>query len=320
MAHSDAHDHDHPGHGQGHGGHSHGISSDADTRLLAIALALNASFMVVELVVGVIANSLALLSDAAHMLTDAGAIALALFAAGLARRRPKGAMTYGYRRAEILSALVNGVTLLTLAGFIAYEGVRRLVDPPTVDAKFVLAIGVAGLAVNGAAAVVLSKASGGLNVRGAWLHNLMDAYSSVGTAGAAGVILLTGFERADPIASLMIAAPMIWTGWGLSKAAGRVLLEAAPEDVDVDEIGRAMAGFDGVAEVHDLHVWEVSSGFPALSAHVLVGQATNCHEKRRELESMLRDRFNLDHTTLQVDHKGEGQLLQIELPGKSPGP
>ena len=307
--------HDHPkasGHTNGAGhGHSHAISADADVRLLAIALAINGGFMVVELVVGVIANSLALLSDAAHMLTDAGAIALALFAARLARRRPEGGMTYGYRRVEILSALVNGVTLLILAGFIAYEGVRRLFNPPEVEAAFVLVIGIVGLFVNGAAAIALSRASGGLNVRGAWLHNLMDAYSSIGTAIAAGVILLTGFERADAIASLLIAAPMVWTGWGLSKSAGRVLLEAAPEKMDVDEIGRAMARVDGVIEIHDLHIWEVSSGFPSLSAHVLVGRNDDCHAKRRELEAMLHDRFELTHTTLQVDHQG-GDLLQIE--------
>lgn len=304
------------GHAHG-GGHNHAISADADMRFLAIALAINAGFMLVEVVVGIIANSLALLSDAAHMLTDAAAIALALFAARLARRRPKGAMTYGYRRVEILSALVNGLTLLILALFIAYEGVRRLVDPPDVDASFVLVVGIAGLLANGAAALALRKASGGLNVRGAWLHNLMDAYSSVGTAVAAAVILLTGFERADPIASLLIAAPMVWTGWGLSKAAGRVLLEAAPEEMDVDEIGQAMATVEGVREVHDLHIWEVSSGFPALSAHVLVGRDENCHGKRRELESLLHDRFGLAHTTLQVDHEG-GDLLQIEVAADRP--
>ena len=315
MAHDHEHTHAGHGHAHGHAGHSHAISADADVRLLAIALAINAGFMLVEVAVGIIANSLALLSDAAHMLTDAGAIALALFAARLALRRPEGSMTYGYRRVEILSALVNGVTLLILAGFISYEAVRRLVNPPEVDASLVLVIGLAGLAVNGAAAYVLGKASGSLNVRGAWLHNLIDAYSSLGTALAAGVILVTGFEQADAIASLMIAAPMIWTGWGLSKAAGRILLEAAPEDVDVDEIGRAMATVPGVAEVHDLHVWEVSSGFPALSAHVLVGRDDNCHEKRRQLERLLHDRFELDHTTLQVDHQG-GDLLQIELPDR----
>ena len=302
-----AHDHDH-----GHG-HSHAVSPDADGRLLAIALAINAGFMVTEVVVGVLANSLALLSDAAHMLTDAGAIALAMVAARLARRRPKGAMTFGYRRAEILSALVNGVTLVVLAGFIAYEGVRRLVEPPDVEAGLVLWVGLAGLGVNGAAAFVLSKASGSLNVRGAWLHNLMDAYSSIATAIAAGVILATGFDRADAIASLLIAVPMVWTGWGLSKAAGRILLEAAPEGVDVDRIGTAMAAVDGVREVHDLHFWEVTSGFAALSAHVLVARDRDCHEARRSIEEILHHDFDLEHTTLQVDHEG-GELVQLEMP------
>ena len=185
-------------------------------RWLTIALAINAGFMVVEVAVGVIASSLAVLSDAAHMLTDAGAIGLALFAARLARRRPKGAMTYGLGRAEILSAQANGLTLIILAGFIVYEAIRRLVHPPQVDASLMLAIGLAGVVVNLAAAVALARANReSLNVEGAFQHNLIDAYASVATALAAGVILLTGFDRADPIASLLIAAPMLRSGYKL---------------------------------------------------------------------------------------------------------
>lgn len=283
-------------------------------RLLAVALALNAGFMAVEVAVGVIAGSLALLSDAAHMFTDAGAIALALVAARLAQRGAKGAMTFGLKRAEILSAQVNGLTLVILAGFIVYEGIRRLVDPPDVEAWLVLWVALAGLFVNGAAAVVLARANRqSLNIQGAVQHNLMDAYSSVGTAIAAVVIIATGFDRADAIASLLIAVPMLRSGGRLVKASGRVFLEAAPEGVDPDEIGRAMAAQPGVREVHDLHVWEVTSGFPALSAHVLVARDQDCHAIRRGLEQLLHDRFGLHHTTLQVDFEG-GELLSIGPP------
>lgn len=294
--------------------HHHEVSPDSDVRLLGVALGINAGFMVVEIVVGVVAGSLALLSDAAHMFTDAGAIGLALVAARLAQRSAKGAMTFGLKRAEILSAQVNGLTLVILAGFIVYEGIRRLVDPPDVEAWLVLWIALAGLLVNGAAAVVLARATRqSLNVQGAVQHNLMDAYASVGTAVAAGVIIATGFDRADAIASLLIAVPMLRSGASLVKASARVFLEAAPEGVDPDQIGRAMAAHPGVREVHDLHVWEVTSGFPALSAHVLVDRGQDCHAVMRGLERLLHDDFDLHHTTLQVDFEG-GELLSIEPP------
>ena len=302
-------------HGHSLGGHSHGVSVHTDLRWLTVALALNAVFMLVEVGVGVIASSLAVLSDAAHMLTDAGAIGLALYAARLARRRPKGAMTYGLGRAEILSAQANGLTLLILACFIVYEAVRRLVNPPTVEASLVLAIGFAGVVVNLAAALALARANReSLNVEGAFQHNLIDAYASVGTAVAAGVILITGFQRADPIASLVIAVPMLRSGYRLVKASGRIFLEAAPEGFDPEQIGHTMAALPGVCEVHDLHVWEVTSGFPALSAHVLVPAGSDCHAKRRELDSLLHNRFGIEHTTLQVEHEG-GELLHLEAPG-----
>lgn len=292
------------------GGHAHGVSAHTDLRWLTVALAINAVFMVVEVAVGVVASSLALLTDAAHMLTDVGAIGLALFAANLARRRPEGAMTYGFGRAEILSAQANGLMLLILSGFIIFEGTRRLADPPQVDAPLVLVIGLAGIAVNLGAALALAKASReSLNVEGAFQHNLMDAFASIGTAIAALVIILTGFDRADPIASLLIAALMLRTGYQLVKASGRIFLEAAPEGLDPDVVGRAMVAHAGITEVHDLHVWEVTSGFPALSAHVLVGRDTDCHAKRRELEVLLHDDFGIEHTTLQVEH--QRGLLQV---------
>ena len=299
-----------------HGGpewHTHGVSVRTDPRMLALALAINAGFMVVEVATGIIASSLALLSDAAHMLTDAGAIGMALYAARLAQRQAGGEFTFGLKRAEIVSAQANGLTLLILAALIVYEGVRRLISPPDVEASLMLWVGIAGIGVNLAAAVALAKANReSLNVEGAFQHNLMDAYASLGTAVAAGVILLSGFNRADPIASLLIAVLMVRSGYKLVRASGRIFMEAAPEGLDPSAIGNALAERPGVVQVHDLHVWEITSGFPALSAHLLVSPDCDCHAARREAEAMLRERFEIDHCTLQVEHTSPHELLQIE--------
>jgi cobalt-zinc-cadmium efflux system protein len=293
--------------------HDHGVSADADGRRLALALALIVGFMCVEVVVGILARSLALLSDAAHMLTDAGALALSLVAIRLARRPARGAMTYGLKRSEILAAAVNGSTLLVLGVLIVIEGVRRIVDPPDVEGGPVLAVAILGIAVNLAAAWILASANRrSLNVEGAFQHIVTDLAAFVATAIAGAVVLATGFTRADGIAALFVAALMLRAGVMLLRESGRVFLEAAPRGLDPDAIGRRMARHDGVNEVHDLHVWEVTSGFPALSAHVLVGRDTDCHGVRRTLEAMLHDEFEIEHTTLQVEHEGE-DLLKIEV-------
>ena len=307
--------HDHSHHAHEGGGHSHGVSADADRRWLTIALLLILAFMGVEVVVGLIASSLALLSDAAHMLTDAGAIGLALVAARLAARPPKGKFTFGLGRAEILSAQVNGASLLVLASVIGYEAVRRLFDPPDVEGGLVIVVGVLGAIVNIAAAWALARAERqSLNVEGARQHVLADLYASV-TATVAGVIILTtGFARADGIAAGMVAALMIRSGWRLLRDSGRVLLEAAPAGMSPNEIGTALARADGVAEVHDLHVWEVTSGFPALAAHVLVGPGDDCHAIRRDLEQLLERDFDIHHTTLQVDHETVSGPLTLTAP------
>jgi cobalt-zinc-cadmium efflux system protein len=279
------------------------------------ALILIVVVMAGELAAGVIAHSLALLSDAGHMLTDAGAIGFSLLAMRLAARPARGAMTFGFRRFEILSAQANGVTLLVVAGFIVYEAIHRLVEPPHVRAGLVLAVALAGAAVNVVAALTLAGADrSSLNVEGSFQHVLTDLYGFIGTAVAAGVILIAGFERADPIASLAVAALMIRSGVALVRSSARIFLEAAPQELDPQEIGRALIAVPGVIEVHDLHVWEVSSGFPALSAHVLVAGEADCHRARREMEATLHERFALEHTTLQVDHVG-GDLLEIAPAG-----
>ena len=299
-----------------HSGHGHIARPDADRGKLAMALCLIVAFMAVELTGAVLAHSLALLSDAAHMLTDAAAIGFSLFALRLAAKPAKGAMTFGFRRAEILSAQANGVTLLILAALIAYEGVRRLIHPPAVRGGLMLAVAILGILVNLLAAATLASANRqSLNVEGSFQHILTDLYGFIGTAIAAGVILAGGFEQADPIASLLIAGLMIRSGAMLVKSSGRIFLEAAPAGLDPDAIGEALVHQGDVIEVHDLHVWEITSGFPALSAHVLVARERNCHSARRDMEAMLHERFGLDHTTLQVDHVG-GELLDIDLPAR----
>lgn len=296
-----------------HAGHAHGVTAGSDGRWLLVALLINLGFMVVEVVVGLIANSLALLSDAAHMLTDAGAIGLAILALRLARRPPKGAFTFGLKRSEILSAQINGVLLFVLAGVIGIESISRIISPPDVDGAFVLYTGLLGAAVNGAAAWALGKANReSLNVQGAFLHNLFDMLSSFAAAAAGLVIVLSGWGQADGVAALTVSVLMLYGGWGLIRDSGRILLEGAPKGLDPGEIGQAMAASPGIVEVHDLHVWEVTSGFPALSAHVLVDEHADCHARRREVTEMLHERFGIDHTTLQVEHwQGRSELLDI---------
>jgi cobalt-zinc-cadmium efflux system protein len=303
-----AHDHAH-----GHA-HSHAPSRDADRRWLAIALAIIATLMVVEVAAGLVANSLALLSDAAHVLTDAAAIAVALVAARLAARPPGGAFTFGLGRAEILSAQANGATLLVLAGIIVVEAIQRLSHPPDVDGAFVLVVGLLGAVANVGAAAALGRAERrSLNIEGARAHVLTDLYASLAAAVAGAVILATGFDRVDAVASLLVAGLMLRSGWSLLRDAGRVLLEGAPAGFDPQAIGRALAAEPGVVEVHDLHVWEVTSGFPALAAHVLVPSGDDCHSVRRRLQALVAERFGIEHVTLQVDHApARDRLLEIE--------
>lgn len=295
-----------------HHGHSHGGTADADRKKLTVALLLILGFMAAEVVTGILANSLALLSDAAHMLTDAAAIALSLVAIRLSKRPAEGRMTFGLKRVEILSAQINGITLLVLAAIIGIEGIRRLFDPPGVDGGLVLAVALAGIVVNLAATAVLASANRqSLNVEGSFQHLLTDLYAFIGTAVAATVILLTGFDQADAIASLMVAALMLYSAYGLLRDSGRVFLEASPKGIDPEEIGKLMAEQPHVVEVHDLHVWEVTSEFPALSAHVIVESDADCHRARLELAELIERDFGIHHTTLQVEHQPK-RLVQIE--------
>jgi cobalt-zinc-cadmium efflux system protein len=310
--------HDHGGHA--HAGHAHGPTRETERGAMRVALALIGTYMVAEVVVGLLAGSLALLSDAAHMLTDAVALVIALVVSRLAERPARGAMTYGLGRAEILSAQANGVTLLVLGVLIVVDAIRRLVSPPAVEGLPVLIVALVGVAVNLAAAAILARGSGPahpqrtLNFEGSYRHIVTDLFGFIATAIAAAVILATGWERADAVASLLIASLLWHASWGLLRQSGRVFMEAAPEGLDPDAVGRALAARPGVVEVHDLHVWEVTSGFPALSAHVVVHSGDDCHERRRQLQQFVSERFGIDHTTLQVDHEAGPQApLQIEL-------
>jgi cobalt-zinc-cadmium efflux system protein len=299
-----SHDHD----------HAHG-AREADTKRLAIALTLILTFMAFEVAMAVVASSLALLSDAAHMLTDAAALALAIVAARLAARPAKGAMTYGLGRAEILSAQFNGATLLILAAFIVYEAIVRLVNPPNVEGGIVTIVAIVGIVFNVLASAVLAgggKGKRSLNIEGALQHVLNDLYAFIATALSGVIVLVSGFDRADPIASLVVAGLMLRSGIMLLIKSGRVFLEAAPEGIDPAAIGRDLAAQPGVVEVHDLHVWEVTSGFPALSAHVVVKPDDDCHARRRDLARIVDEKFGIEHTTLQVDHETRGGLIDIE--------
>ncbi|MEV0531159.1 cation diffusion facilitator family transporter [Kitasatospora sp. NPDC050463] len=306
------------GHGHGHGGHSHGVAADADRRWLVSALALIVVFMAGEVVVGFAASSLALISDAAHMLTDAASIVLALVAMRLSARPARGGYTYGLKRAEILSAQANGVTLLILSAWLGYEAVARLIDPPDVAGSLVLVTALVGIVVNLAAAWCMSKANrSSLNVEGAFQHVVTDLYAFIATAVAGAVMLATGFARADAIASLIVVALMLKAGIGLVRASGRIFLEAAPAGVDPDAVADRLVAQPLVEEIHDLHIWEITSGQPALSAHILVTPGGDCHAVRRELQRRLATEYRITHSTLQVDHVGEddaGALLQITTP------
>ncbi len=280
-------------------GHVHARSG---TRALFLALLLVLGFAVVELGASLLAGSLALLADAGHMFSDSLALGLALFAAWLARRPATPERSFGWRRAEILAALANALILIALGLWIVVEAVRRLGDPPTVEGGWVLVTGVVGLGVNLAAAWLLHGAGDGLNVRAALLHVLADLASSVGVVVAGLVVLATGWQGADPLAGLLIGLLVLASTVGIVRESIGILLEGTPAGIDPRAVGAAMGSSPGVVGVHDLHIWTITSGFPALSAHVLVEPRADCHAIRRELEVLLRDRFELTHTTLQVEH------------------
>jgi cobalt-zinc-cadmium efflux system protein len=276
-------------------------------------LVLTLAFTALEIVGGLLTGSLALLADAAHMVSDNLAIAVALLALWLAGRPSTPERSFGYQRAEILAAFVNGVILLALAVWIFIEAWGRLSDPPEVLAGWVAVVAVVGLAVNLVSAAILQR--GGhdtLNMRAALRHVLADALGSAGVLVAAVVILLTGWRYADPLAGMAIAALILASSWSILRDSVHILLEGAPRGMDTRTLGRRITEVPGVVEVHDLHVWTITSAFPALSAHVLVERHDDCHARRRELEEILLREYGIEHTTLQVDHVAPPRLVSIE--------
>lgn len=289
--------------------HDHGVQAGADKRYLWAALGLILGLMAVEVVVAARSGSLALLSDAGHMLSDAGALAGALWAMRLATRPATTAWTFGLARAEILSAAANGITLLVVAGILLIEAIRRLVDPPPVAGVPVIVVAVLGVAVNLVATWLLARANrSSLNIEGAYQHILTDLYGFLGTLIAGVVIALTGWQRADPIATLIVVALMARAAWGLLRESGRVLLQAAPEETDVGQVRTHLLSNDHVYDVHDLHAWTVTSGTPVLSAHVVVQPEclTSNHAPQLldELQHCLTGHFDVEHSTFQLEPSG----------------
>ena len=295
--------------------HHHGHGHDhrrASTRALLAVLALTTAYTLVEIVGGLLTESLALLADAGHMLSDNLSIVLALGAIWLARRPSTPRRSFGYRRAEILAAFVNGLALVLVGVWIVIEAVRRLDDPPDVLGGWMLVVALGGLAVNLAAAWILQRSGREtLNVEAAFRHVLADLLGSVGVIVAALLVLVTGWEAADPVVSLVIAALIVWSAWGVLRDSTSILMEATPSGIDALALERSIAQMPGVTNVHDLHVWTITSGFDALSAHVLVSRGDDCHARRREIEGMLAREFGIEHTTLQVDHAAEGGLVEL---------
>jgi cobalt-zinc-cadmium efflux system protein len=271
---------------------------------MAIALAITAGFLVIEVIGGLLTGSLALLADAGHMLTDVAALALALFASWLAQRPATPERTFGFARAEVLAALVNAGTLVAISIFIFVEAFRRIGDPPHVDSGPMLVVAVAGLAANAVSAWVLARGGGhkdDLNTRGAFLHVVGDMLGSVGAIVAALVMLATGWYLADPILSAGIGMLILWSSWRLLQESLNVLLEATPSDMNLAEVRSAMLAVPGVSGVHDLHVWTVTSGLVAMSAHVDVAESSGWNELLDRLAHLLREQFGIAHVTLQPE-------------------
>ena len=278
---------------------------------LAVALALNAGYTVAEALAGALTGSLALLADAGHNLSDVLALGVALFAARLARRPPTPTRSFGYMRAEILSALFNGVLLVAVAVWIGVEAIGRLDDPPAIDGGWLVVVAAAGIGVNALSAAILLRSSrDNLNVWASVVHLATDAVASLAVVVAGLVIAIAGWEIVDPLVGLAIALLILASALGVLRDATHVLLEGAPRGIDAAAVGGRLAAAPGVRDVHDLHIWEITSGFPALSAHVLVEPDGDCHGLRRELERILADEFHIEHTTLQVEH-ARPELVQI---------
>lgn len=296
------------GHGHDHHHHQH---HEGGGRALTTALVMNAGYTALQVVVGILAGSMALLADAGHNLSDVLALGVALGAVWFARRPATPRRSFGYRRAEILAALANALSIVAVSGIILFEAVRRLADPPEVPGGWLVAVAAGGIAVNGLSAWIIHRAARGaddLNLRASFLHLAGDALASLGVLVAGALVLAFDWRIADPLIAIGIAGLIAVSAWSVLRESVLVLLEAAPRGMDPEEVGAALAGAEGVVEVHDLHIWSVSSDFPAISAHVVVTHDCDCHRVRRELEELLHHRFGISHSTLQMEHR-QARLL-----------
>lgn len=295
---------------------SHGRGAErraANRRSLLFALVLNAGYTVFEAAAGFLTGSLALLADAGHNLSDVFALGIAAGAVWLAERPPTPRRSFGFMRAEILAALLNACSMIVIALLIFVEAARRFADPPEVPGGWLIAVAAVGIVVNAAGATAVFRRGGeDVNMRASFLHLAGDALGSLGVLAAGLIIVTTGWVYADPLFSVLIGLLILASVWGVLRDTVLVLLEAAPRGIDPQAIGERLAAYPGVVDVHDLHVWTITSGFPALSAHVLVRPSDDCHAIRRALEHMLGDRFGIDHTTLQVDHATAGGVVWLE--------
>ena len=299
-SHSHAHPDPHPGDRSG------------SARALSIALGLTVAYGLVQIVTGIWFNSLALIADAVHNVSDGAAIALALGAAWAAGLPARGARTFGWRRAEILAALVNGLALVVISVGIFIEAYRRYGDEPDVSGGGVFVVGLIGIVANGIPVLIMLRASTGddLNLRGAVIHAATDVLGSAGAAASGLIVLLTGWQSADTLIGAGIGLVVLLSSWGLIRESLRILMEVAPGDCDPNEVGQAMADHPGVKEVHDLHIWTITSGFPALSAHVIADTGADHDRLLHELEDLVQTRFRIGHTTLQID-RDHSQLVQL---------
>lgn len=301
-----------------HGGHTHNKGPHQNGRVLTVVLALTTAFLIAEVIGGLLTGSLALLADAGHMASDSASIALALLAFWLSVKPTTPERSFGYKRAEILAALFNGVTLVAISIWIFIEAYRRFQNPSEILGGWMLFVAVIGLLVNLVGVAILARSgSQNLNLQGVLRHIIADLLGSVGAIAAAIIILLTGWLYADPVTSVVIGLLILGSSWTILRDSTNVLLESTPRGIDADEVGKRMAGAEGVQEVHDLHIWTITSGFPALSAHVLVGWDENCHTRRRDLEELLAREYGIEHTTLQVDHAGDHNATFHELQFRS---
>lgn len=311
--------HDHAGHSHGYGAHALEARRADSRRRMWWALSINLGLLVAEVIGGIVTGSLALLADAGHVLSDAGAIVLALVAVRLAALPASGRRTFGYQRSEVLAALVNGIALVVISVVIAVAAFGRFSDPPEIDGAGVLALGVFGLAGNAVATLILARGRrDDINLEGVLRHSLADALGSVGVVVAGGFVLLGGSPVVDPIVSLSIAALILISSWRLIKEPFDVLMEAAPPGLDVEALGEAICGEEPVRSVHDLHVWTVTAGFGAIAAHVVVARGADRDLITRRLEVMLGERFGIEHTTLQIEEEADQGLLSVENAPDSP--